>query len=103
KSHNLTQQALGDRAGISAIQIRRYEAGKTAPNMDAIKRLALALNVSADELIFEPNERLPQDDQLRMQFEAIAKLNSEDQHIVTELIDAFIKKHRMKEVMADAS
>jgi len=101
KAQSLTQQALAERAGLSAIQVRRYEGGKTQPTMDALKRLALALNVSADVLIFDPDERAPANDRLRLQFEAITRFSSEDQRVVASLIDAFIKKHRMEEVLGD--
>jgi len=99
KAQNLTQQALAERSGMSAIQVRRYEGGKTQPNMDALKRLAIALSVSADILIFDDDERSPQNDRLRLQFEAITRFNDEDQRVVLSLIDAFIKKHRMEEVL----
>jgi hypothetical protein len=63
------------------------------------KRLAIALSVSADVLIFDNDERSPQSDRLRLQFEALAQFSSEDQQVVLSLIDAFIKKHRMEEVL----
>ncbi len=99
KAQNLTQQALADRAGMSAIQVRRYEGGKTQPNMDALKRLAIALSVSADILIFDDDERSPQNDRLRLQFEAISRFNDDDQKVALSLIDTFIKKHQMEEVL----
>ena len=38
-------------------QIRRYEAGQSQPRLDAIRKLARALTVSADMLLFEKHER----------------------------------------------
>lgn len=65
----LTQQTLAERANTHISNIRRYEAGTSTPTLDALRNLALALNVSADTLIFDPNERQPQDD-LKHAFEA---------------------------------
>ena len=62
KQHGLTQQALADRAEIHVTLLRRYEAGKTQPNIDTLRRIALALTISADLLLFDENERGPTDD-----------------------------------------
>jgi transcriptional regulator with XRE-family HTH domain len=65
----LTQQALAERANTHISNIRRYEAGTSTPTLDALRNLALALNTSADTLIFDPEERQPHDD-LKHAFEA---------------------------------
>jgi len=56
--------------GIHVTQLSRYESGSSQPTLDVIRKIAVALSVSADELIFDENERGPQDD-LRLQFEAV--------------------------------
>jgi transcriptional regulator with XRE-family HTH domain len=72
KRHGLTQQALAERIGIDAVQLRRYEAGTSQPTLDVIRRLATVLCVSADLLLFGTNERGPDED-LRLQFEAVSR------------------------------
>jgi transcriptional regulator with XRE-family HTH domain len=57
---------------MSLIQINRYEAGSSSPNLEAIRKLAVVLGVTADELVFDDAERGP-DDELRIQFEAVSK------------------------------
>ena len=52
KQQGLTQQALADRADIHVTLLRRYEAGKTRPGLDALRKIAVALHVSADLLLF---------------------------------------------------
>jgi transcriptional regulator with XRE-family HTH domain len=54
----LTQQTLAERAGTHISNIRRYEAGTSTPTLDALRNLALALNTSADTLIFDPHDDL---------------------------------------------
>src|ERR1035438_8223223 len=78
KEHNLTQQALADLVGMHISQIRRYESGQSQPTLDAIRKLAVSLNVSADMLLFGKDERGP-DNELRFQFEAVSRFDSEDQ------------------------
>lgn len=46
----LTQQQLGDLAGVSPSQISRYEAGDARPRRATMRNLAEALEVSVDDL-----------------------------------------------------
>jgi transcriptional regulator with XRE-family HTH domain len=69
KERGLTQQALAAMVGMHISQIRRYESGQSQPTLVAIRKLAVALSVSADMLLFEKDERGPDDDlklQLRL-------------------------------------
>jgi len=92
KERQLTQVALADPAELSVLQIKQYEAGNAQPTLGAIKRLALALHVSADDLIFDEEERGP-DDELRMQFEALRQFTPEEKHVAKEVIESLIIKH----------
>lgn len=71
KSALLTQQQLSDRASAHVTQIRRYEAGSSQPTLDLLRSLALALNISADSLLFDEDERGPQSQSLRLKLEAV--------------------------------
>src|SRR5690625_5512249 len=77
KERGMTQQALADGTGLHVNQIKRYEAGSAQPTLDALTRLARQLHVSLDELVFPEGERGPSDE-LRLQFEAISQLRSEE-------------------------
>ncbi len=88
----LTQQALADKVNVHLSQIRRYEQGETQPTLDVIRKLAIALSVSADVLIFDKTERGPDDD-LRLQFEAITRFTPEEKKIATALLESLILKH----------
>lgn len=99
KQHNLTQQALADRVDIHVTLLRRYEAGKTQPGLDTLRRIALALNVSADLLLFEDNERGPSDD-LRLQFEALNRLTDDEKTTVRNVLDALLLRHEAKRFAA---
>ncbi len=88
----LTQNALAEHVGIHVSQIRRYEAGDSMPTLDVLRKLAIALSVSADTLIFDHDERGPDDD-LRLQFEATTRLTPEEKHIVKTVIESILLKH----------
>ena len=95
KERGLTQQALADRVDLHVTLIRRYEGGKTQPGFEALRRIALALSVSADDLLFDPDERGPSDE-LRLQFEAASRLDEDEQRLVREMIDGVLLKHDAK-------
>lgn len=95
KRQGLTQQALADRIGTHVTQIRRYEAGTSAPTLDVLRNLAIGLSVSIDSLAFNPDERGPQDD-LRLAFEATQHLDPQEQAVVRELIEAMLLKHEAR-------
>jgi transcriptional regulator with XRE-family HTH domain len=95
KEKRFTQQELADKSGVSVIQIRRYEGGSAQPTMELIKKLAVALSVSADFLIFDKDERGP-DDELKLQFEAISQFSEEEKKTVREILDSLILKHEAR-------
>ena len=92
KEKKYTQQALADKVSVHISQIRRYESGETQPTMDVIKKLSIALSISADMLIFDDKEREPDDD-LRLQFEAISQFTPEEKKIVKVVMEGLILKH----------
>lgn len=95
KERSLTQQALASMVGMHISQIRRYESGQSQPTLDAIRNLAIALSVSADMLLFEKNERDP-DDELKLQFEAVSKLDPEEKKVVRSVLDSIILRHEAR-------
>lgn len=88
----MTQQALADQVGCHVTMIRRYEANETQPTLEVIRKLAVALSVSADTLVFEKDERGP-DEALRLQFEAVSHFSPEEKHIARVLLESLILKH----------
>ena len=92
KKKGLTQQALANAVGIHVTQLSRYESGSSQPTLDVIRKIAVALSVSADELIFDENERGPQDD-LRLQFEAVSKFTAEEKKVIKSVLEGLILKH----------
>lgn len=95
KQRGLTQQALAERVGIHVSQIRRYEAGDSQPTLDALRNLAVALSVSTDALVFDETERGPEDD-LRLQFEATARLDDEGKALVKALLEAVLLRQEAR-------
>ena len=98
KARGLTQQGLADRVSLHITQINRYEMGESQPTLETLRRLAMALCVSADELIFGTHERGP-DEELRLQFEAVSQFDAEDKDLARGLLEGLILKHQAKQSM----
>lgn len=89
KDRGLTQQTLADRSGIHVTLLRRYEAGQTRPGFDALRRVAVALNASADKLVFEEGEHSPSDDLIRL-FEAAGRLDDHEREVLRTTIEGVL-------------
>ncbi len=98
KEKGLTQQSLADAVGVHVTQLRRYEAGTSQPTLTVLRKIAVALSVSADVLLFDQDERGPHDE-LRLKFEALEGMSEEDKRVVASLLDAYIKKHQIENVL----
>jgi len=93
KAKGWTQIELAERAELHVVQVRRYETNVSEPSLEAIRKLAVALSVGADALLFEPDEREPGDD-LKLHFEAVSQLDSDAQRSVLDVIDGLLLKHQ---------
>lgn len=96
KQRELTQAALAERANIHVTQIRRYEAGTSAPTLDALRNLAIALNITTDSLVFDPDERGPKDPDLRLHLEALNHLNPDELNAIRQLIEGALLRHQAR-------
>ena len=60
-----------------------------------IRRIAVALGVSADLLLFAKDERGPDED-LKLQFEAVANLDAEEKKVIRSVIESVLLRHEAK-------
>lgn len=95
KARGLTQQGLADLTDIHIQQIKRYEAGTSEPSAEALRKIATSLHVTTDSLLFEDGERGP-DDGLRLQFEAVSKLDEKEREAVETMIAGVLHMHDAK-------
>ncbi len=95
KDKGLTQQQMADTLGIHVNSLKKYEAGQAQPSLEALKKIAIALHVSTDFLLFEEHERGPNDD-LSLQFEAVSQMSDDEQSIVREVLEGLIIKHQSR-------
>lgn len=95
KDKSLTQQALADASGVNVSQLKRYETGVSQPSLDVLRKLAIALGTSADLLLFDKDERGP-DDELRLLFEAVTRFDKEGKRVAMTVLESLILKQEAK-------
>lgn len=66
--------------------------------LEALIKLAGALHVSLDSLVFKENERGPSDE-LALQFEAVSNMPEEEKKIIRPLLDGMILKYQAKRLL----
>jgi transcriptional regulator with XRE-family HTH domain len=86
---------LAQMISIHPTQLRRYEKGESQPTLDVLRKLAIALNVPGDMLLFDEDERKPPDDFV-FQFETISRLDPQERRVIKEVIDGLILKYEAK-------
>ena len=75
---------------VSLLDLRR-----AFPSCSLDSRLAIALAVSADTLLFDPDDRGPSDD-LRLQFEAVAQFDPEARKVAKTVLDGLILQYQAR-------
>ena len=94
-----TQRQLGELIDVHLTQVQRYENGSSQPTLDVLRRLAVALGVSADVLLFDTDERGP-DESLKLKFEALRQFDPGERVIAEGVLDSLIIQHQAKRLFA---
>jgi transcriptional regulator with XRE-family HTH domain len=93
---NVSQQELADLINTHSTHISRYERNLAAPSIDVVKKIAEALDVSTDTLIYgtqdEKVKNSLKDNELLNLFTKLQSLSNKQQDTVKDLISAFILK-----------
>jgi len=100
---NLSKSDLADKIGVHYSQIGRYEEKGALPSADVMAKLANVLEVSSDFLMNGTSDDLAcntlTDKELLNQFKSIEKMNDTDKNVIKVLIDAFITKAKIKQLV----
>ena len=95
KDMKITQQQMADLMGIHVNSVKKYETRQAQPSLDVLKKIAIALHVTTDSLLFEEHEREPQGD-FALQLEAINDMPPDEQMVVREVLESQIIKSQSR-------
>ena len=98
KKKGISQAELGKMTGTSGDVIGRYERGDISPSIEAVAKIADALEVSVDYLIGKTKMELDKDTMRR--FEDISALSPENKNFVLNMIDMALRDFKTKKAYA---
>lgn len=75
----LSQQALGERLGISSVAVSKWERGQTQPDIPTLTRLADLFGVTLDELCGHEAPAQAEDENMTVMTRAFGRLTREEQ------------------------
>lgn len=97
KEKGLTQAELAEKAGIAVNSVRLYEAGARLPKLDTIARMAVAMGLTANDLIagqwgnfegaFLSAEEFQQDDREAQLIYHFRNLNDDGQSVAVDRVE----------------
>ena len=93
---NLSQAELADKIGMHSTHISRYERELTQPTLEVIKKIAEALQVSVDTLVYgtkdEKAKNNIKDQELLTMFTKVQSLDKQDVVCIKSMLNAYILK-----------
>ena len=98
KKKGLSQAELGKMTGTSGDVIGRYERGDITPSIEAVSKIADALEVSVDYLIGKTKMEVDADTMRRL--EDISTLSEENKKFILNMIDMALRDFKTKKAYA---
>lgn len=103
KQRKWSQGDLADKLEVHITHISRIETGRYPPSLKLLKRMAELFEVTTDYLLYEDVDSVGQIDlenkTLYEKMKLIEKLDESDRSIILGVIDAFLVKKKMWNVL----
>ncbi len=99
QNHGWSQGQLGQKLGTNVQLISKYERGVVCPPTPMMVKISSVFNVSLDYLLRNDSDTAVnkiKNQKLLEKLEEIESLPEEDQRVLTNLLDAYIKKHKFE-------
>lgn len=100
KDKKMTQEDFGKLVGLSSNTVQRYESGKRQPNVEIIKKIADALEVPISLILFNENDKLTMEKEVKKAADHIV----DDIYPLVEYVNQnrFQGKFNVKEVFTNS-
>jgi transcriptional regulator with XRE-family HTH domain len=103
KNNKWSQAELAGRVDVHVTHISRLETERYAPSLELLKKLAEAFEVTTDYLLYESADNIGplnfKDKTLYEKMKLIDTLEEADRSVISGVIDAFLTKHQMWQVL----
>lgn len=103
-SKGLERKEIADIAGVSVSQYGRIENGTTKASVLMLVKIAKALNVGIDELVFgetmktDDDSIVLKDKELVQKMKELDELNDEDKEVAHQLLDLILTQKKLNEL-----
>lgn len=96
-----SQGQVAKKLGVNTQRISKYERGIMAPPLHMLVKLAAVYEVSLDYLLRDQRDPAGslQNKALLKRLEEMGTLSEKDQRVLTILLDTFIKKRKLEEIL----
>ncbi|MFA4796148.1 helix-turn-helix domain-containing protein [Leptospira kirschneri] len=104
KKKNWSQTELAKNAGTTLTHINRLETGKSNPSIEIVQKIALALEVSIDDLVSEKDNSKEIKFENKAFYEKIKLLDTfseEERNAVNVVIDSILTKKKMLNLLKE--
>lgn len=96
-----SQEAFAGMIGVHVTNLSKYERNKSMPSLEIAEKMATALNMSLDELVYgQQNEKARiriADNELLNLFNKTQELSDDQKKTVMDLLSAFLLKSNLKQ------
>jgi len=103
----LSQQGLEQLSGVHCKTLSKYENGRVQPTADTLRKIAKALQVTSDYLIFDnaPKNGIStlNDLELFERFKEVEMMSPENRDMIKNMIDALLIKSKVESVIKPTS
>ena len=100
----ISQDELAKKIEIHPVQFSRYERGQSVPSIEVVQKIANALEISIDELVYgnqdSKAEQTISDRELLSMFSKVQLLGEKQKETVKDFLSAFILKTELKQKLA---
>lgn len=99
-----SQEAFASEIGVHVTNLSKYERSKSVPSLEIAEKMAAALDISLDELVYgRQNEKARiqiSDNELLSLFNKTQSLNDDQKKTVVDLLSAFLLKANLTKQLA---
>ncbi len=103
KEKGLSQAALEAMSGVNCKLLSKYENERIVPSADTLRKIAEALEISSDYLIFDnaPRDGIStlKDLELFERFKEVENMSLENRNMIKSMIDALLIKSKVESVI----
>ena len=99
----ISQEEISKKMSIHPVQFSRYERGQSVPSIEVVQKIADALEVSIDQIVYGDQDNKAEqsisDRELLSMFKKVQLLSERQKETVKDFLSSFILKSDFKQIL----